>query len=323
MFKTVLLPIDGSALSARAVPFALQLARSADTRLIVVRAYLPSDDSLPSRIHYPEKSRDERLEIDLNRAQAEFQSEVDSLRERACPVEPYFVEGAAADVIFETARKAQANLILMSTHGRGGFGRWLYGSVADEVIRRVPVPVLLVSPVCGSDWTHTKATRVLVPLDGSDLAAEVLQSATDLAASLGGAEMMLLAIVEPPVGVYPDAEVQVVSDPVRDQAQAMEYLETVAAKLASSAPGSVTRRVAFGDAALTIASVARETEVDAIAMATHGRGGLARLALGSVATRTLQLANMPVLVYRPVVLRETVLERAVEKAFSTPTGSTL
>jgi nucleotide-binding universal stress UspA family protein len=102
----------------------------------------------------------------------------------------------------------------------------------------------------------------------------------------------------------------------------MEYLEMVAGKLVSSAQGSVTRRVAFGDAALTIASVARETEVDAIAMATRGRSGLARLALGSVATRTLQLGNMPVLVYRPVVLRETVLERAVEKPFSTPTGST-
>jgi nucleotide-binding universal stress UspA family protein len=322
MFKTILLPIDGSALSARAVPFALRLATSANTQLIVVRAYLPSDDSLSSRLHYPEKSRAERAQIDRDQARAEFQSEVDRLRERDCPVGPYFVEGAAADVIFETARQVQASVVVMSTHGRSGFGRWLYGSVADEAIRRVPVPVLLVSPVCGSDWTHPKATRVLVPLDGSDLAAEVLQPATDLAASLDAAEMMLLAIVEPPVGGYPDEEVQVVSDPVWEQEQAMEYLETVAAKLASSAPGSITRRIAFGDAAPTIASVARDAEVDVIAMATHGRSGLARLALGSVATRTLQLAKVPVLVYRPVVLRETVLERAVQNAVGTPTGST-
>ena len=63
-------------------------------------------------------------------------------------MEDYFVEGAAADVIYQTAASTRANLIVISTHGHGGLGRWLYGSVADEVLRHVPVPVLLVSAVC-------------------------------------------------------------------------------------------------------------------------------------------------------------------------------
>jgi nucleotide-binding universal stress UspA family protein len=319
MFKTIVLPIDGSPLSARAVPFAQRLARISNARLVAVRAYLPPDDNLPLRIEYSDKSREERIQMDLPLAQAEFESEVERLRESGCLVESRFVEGAAADVIFETARELQANLVVMSTHGRGGFGRWLYGSVADAVLRRVPIRVLLVSAVCRRGWEDDRARRVLVPLDGSSLGAEVLQSAAALGASLGGAEIMLLAVVELPPGVYPDAEVQEVSDSVQQRTQATDYLQTVASDLASSAPGSVTCRVAYGDAALTIANVAREAEVDAIAMATHGRGGLARLVLGSVVTRTLQLASVPVLVYRPVVLRQTVLERVVETALGPAT----
>jgi nucleotide-binding universal stress UspA family protein len=312
MFKTIVLPIDGSPLSARAVPFAQRLGRVSNARLVAVRAYLPPDDSLPLRVEYSDTSRAERIQMELRLAQAEFESAVERLRESGCLVESRFAEGAAADVIFETARELQANLVVMSTHGRGGFGRWLYGSVADEVLRRLPIPVLLVSAVCRRSWENDKARRVLVPLDGSRLGAEVLQSAAALGASLGGAEIMLLAVVEPPPGVSPDAEVQEVSDPVQQRAQATDYLQTVASDLVSSAPGPVTCRVAYGDAALTIATVAREAEVDAIAMATHGRGGLGRLVLGSVATRTLQMASVPVLVYRPVVLRQTVLEHAVE-----------
>src|SRR5579871_2633714 len=196
MFKTIVLPTDGSPLSARAAPFAQRLARISSVRLVAVRAYLPPDDSLPLRIEYSDTSRVERIQMELRRAQAEFESDVDKLRESGYVVESRFVEGAAADVIFETARELQANLVVMSTHGRGGFGRWLYGSIADEVLRRLPIPVLLVSAVCRRGWEDGKAKRILVPLDGSSFAAEVLQSAAALGASLGGAEIMLLRVVE-------------------------------------------------------------------------------------------------------------------------------
>jgi nucleotide-binding universal stress UspA family protein len=69
----------------------------------------------------------------------------------------------------------------------------------------------------------------------------------------------------------------------------------------------------LGEASAEICAVAREVGASAIAMATHGRGGLARLLLGSVTTRTLQQSNVPVLIYRPVEVTRTVLERAVEK----------
>jgi nucleotide-binding universal stress UspA family protein len=316
MFNTILLPIDGSKLSARAVPFAQQLASPGESRLVVVRAHLPSDDDLDLRIKYADKSRAERAEIELRAAQAEFRAECTRIRESGFVVDSRFVEGTAAEAICTIARQAQANLVVMSTHGRSGFGRWLYGSVADAVMRRLPIPVLLISAVCGSAWPVEKPKRILVPLDGSRLAADVLPAAGALATSLGESEIILLAVIEPGMGIYPGAAVRDVPDSVQAQAHALAYLESVAHEIAGMSPGPVTYRAVYGNAAQMIASIAHAAEVDAIAIATHGRGGLARLVLGSVATRTLQLATMPVLIYKPVVLRDNVLDRSVEKALA-------
>src|SRR5207253_5755743 len=124
-------------------------------------------------------------------AQAEFQSVIDGLRKDGLDVEGHFAEGPAADVIYAQAAASRASLIVMSTHGHGGLGRWLYGSVADEVLRRVPVPVLLVSAVCTQTLADDQPLRVVVPLDGSDLAEEALGPARDLAVTLGSALLLL------------------------------------------------------------------------------------------------------------------------------------
>jgi len=120
MFKSVLLPLDGSVLSARALPYAKRSPRSR-------RPNGQTRSARPRRRNFETRIADSAQTLD---------------------VEDYFVEGAAADVIYQTAASTRANLIVISTHGHGGLGRWLYGSVADEVLRHVPVPVLLVSAVC-------------------------------------------------------------------------------------------------------------------------------------------------------------------------------
>jgi nucleotide-binding universal stress UspA family protein len=311
MFNKVLVPLDGSALSARALPFAKRMANAAGARLIVVRAHLPADD-LGLRLEYPELSLAERADMEREAAQAEFQSVIDGLRKDGLDVEGHFAEGAAADVIYEQAAATRASLIVMSTHGHGGLGRWLYGSVADEVLRRVPVSVLLVSAVCTQIWAEDQPLRVVVPLDGSDLAAEVLGPARDLAVRLGS-ELLLLAVVEP-IAVYRYQHLEAIGDVAEVQeAQARLYLDKLVAELRISGGPAVSTRIVHGDAAAQICSVAREVGAGAIAMATHGRSGMARLLLGSVATRTLHQSSVPVLIYRPVALPQTPLERAVDK----------
>src|ERR1700730_13490980 len=102
MFKSVLVPLDGSALAARALPFAKRVADTAGARLIVVRAHLPTDD-LGLRLEYPELAIADRADLGREAAQAEFQSVIDGLRKDGLDVEGHFAEGPAADVIYAQA----------------------------------------------------------------------------------------------------------------------------------------------------------------------------------------------------------------------------
>lgn len=315
MFKSVLVPLDGSVLSARALPFARRLAHAAGARVIAVRAHLPTDD-LGLRLEYTELSLDKRSDMEREAAQAEFQSAIDGLRKDGLDVDGHFVEGRAADVIFDTAASTRANLIVMSTRGRSGLGRVLYGSVADEILRRVPVPVLLVSAACTRTWAEDQPLLpVIVPLDGSERAQRAVWPARDLAVSLGS-ELLLLSVVES-IAVYPYRHLEAIGDLGELlEARAGHYLDLVAEKLRSDSAVAVSTRIARGDAAAEICAVAREVGASAIAMATHGRGGIARLLLGSVATRTLHQSSVPVLIYRPVEVTQTPLECAVDKVIA-------
>jgi nucleotide-binding universal stress UspA family protein len=126
---------------------------------------------------------------------------------------------------------------------------------------------------------------VLVPLDGSALAEQVVRPAADLAGLLG-AGCTLLGVEAP------DA-------PAPAEAEARAYLERVAARLRAAGLRVATRVVVARHAAEAILEQASAQKSDLIALATHGRGGLSRVVLGSVADRVLQGASGPVLVYRP------------------------
>src|SRR5262249_52164400 len=111
-------------------------------------------------------------------------------------IETAVIPGEAADVIVEEAQRRHADLIVMTTHGRSGLGRWLYGSVAEAVLARSLVPVLLVrSGMPTSDLSaEGGAQRVLLPLDGSPNAERALPAAANLARAIG-AEILLARVV--------------------------------------------------------------------------------------------------------------------------------
>jgi nucleotide-binding universal stress UspA family protein len=147
---------------------------------------------------------------------------------------------------------------------------------------------------------------VLVPLDGSHLALEALGPAGDLAAALG-ASVLLLHVVEPPnATLYHHGTRAQLFHPETALAGARRYLHGIAHGVASTqlaAGTDISIRAAIGPPATTVAGVASEEGCDAIAMATHGRGGFARVVLGSVATEVLRRASRPLLLVRPAALR--------------------
>ena len=293
MYRTILVPLDGSLIAERVLPFVQTLARASGGRIVLVRAALesPSDgtDSAEER-----RAAMRESEEYLQMTAAQLDADVD--------VETAAYYGEAAEVILQQARERNVDLVVMSTHGRSGLGRWIYGSVADRVMRHAEVPVMLIPAGCECVWPTERAFRILVPLDGSDFAEEALRPARDLARMLS-AELYLLRVVEPSsyarLGGYP----YLVFDPEADLAAARRYLEGIAGRLRSEGLAVEVRSV-IGPPALMIATLAREQHANAVVIATHGTGGLSRLVMGSVATGLFQRSTVPIVIVRPSAIRQ-------------------
>jgi nucleotide-binding universal stress UspA family protein len=295
--KSILLPLDGSPLAEQALPYATSLAQRAGARLMLVRA-----TQAQSLLDVDTSDAEGGV---VSRAEHELEATAARLRDIGHDVDGYVYYERPVLAILDAAQRHQVDLIVMSTHGRSGLGRMVYGSVADDVLRHATVPVLLVPALIDHAWPTDRPLTVLVPLDGSELAETAIESAGLLAERLG-ARLHLLQVVQPPAyPLYGDGYVYVPFDDEAERDSARQYLETLAEKLASQGQ-QATFEVATGQPGTVIARVAGEQQADVIAMATHGRGGLARLVLGSIATATLQRAHVPLLMTRPAELGQPV-----------------
>jgi nucleotide-binding universal stress UspA family protein len=140
MYKRVVIPLDGSALAEQALPHALAQARLFEAELILLQVLAP----LPHSALLGEPAR-ERAQTSLNASACEYLERVVArVQEHDIPVRVATVLGSPHVKISEFAEANEADLIVMSTRGQSGLGRWLIGSVADRVVRGANVPVLLV-----------------------------------------------------------------------------------------------------------------------------------------------------------------------------------
>jgi len=303
MFRSVLVPLDGSRFGEQALPLALTVARRAGARLELVHKHVP-----PAPLH-PDGMLAREHALDTT-SRAQEQAYLDGVAGRLAragniTVTSALVEGPTVEALDEHAVGTGADLVVMTTHGRGPLSRFWLGSVADALLRRLPMPVLLVRPGEEEEPDRTAAPalrHVLVPLDGSPHAEEILKPALALGA-LTGADYTLLRVVEPVpvVGVdlpgYAAAGTDLASlDKL--QGDARVYLNGVAARLRGQGLHVQTRVAVNAQAAGAILDEAGRRGQDLIALETHGRGGLARLLLGSVADKVLRGATTPVLVHR-------------------------
>src|SRR5688572_8786696 len=293
MVERILLPLDGSPFGERALPYALRLASATGARLILMHGHAPlvitkePDFDVQA---FAGRLRDGHVVVPYT-ATAGIEIE-------AVTHDVYMDK--VAEGICETIVEQGADLVVMSTHGYGGLGRWLYGSVADQVIRQSSVPIVLVPITCDHVWEDAAALRILVPLDGSAFAEEVLDPAGKLASALK-AELLLVGAAGPLEYGYADGVPFERSGFDAALRETHDYLEQVAARLRAEGR-TVTVDAETGRAGTVIDGIARRRHVDLIAMATHGRSGMARAALGSVATELLHRSTVPLVLWRPVAL---------------------
>jgi nucleotide-binding universal stress UspA family protein len=212
------------------------------------------------------------------------------------PVEALVREGDAVREITRAATDLGARAIVIATHGRSGIGRWLYGSTTAGVLRSSPVPVKAVGPhALDASRPGVAIKHVLCPLDGTPLAEAALPVASSIAERTG-ARLSLIRVVNWAALSYPytlpDAYVPQIDKELEESAKT--YLQRKERESTVKASAFVVR----GAPADRLIDFVHREAVDLVVMTTHGRGGLARAALGSTADRMVQAAA-PVLLIRP------------------------
>ncbi len=286
MYKRILIPLDGSSLAEQALPYALTMARKGYSELVLVQVHEPI---LSGRATAVIAERKIRLEAELYLNQVARRIQANDIQ-----VKSTIVVGAAPREILRLAEKQQINLIALSKRGQSGITRWLIGGVAERVLRRAKIPVLIVPAVTEQALKLRGAVyrRILVPLDGSPLAEGALSHGIALAGRYQ-AELVLVY-----VGRFsPDVRNGAVEVQRNQESVDADYLTDLVQGAENQGIRTRAERLT-GRPESEIVRYSESNQVDLIVMSAHGMSNIPSLLLGSVAGRVTRGANIPLLLIR-------------------------
>lgn len=311
MYRTLLIPLDGSPEAERPIATAAAMvnASAEPGRLILLRSAAGEGEGAgPAHVRAMEE------------AEAYLRSAARPLVESGYEVSAVTSYGPLADSVLAQLTNQDVDLIAMATHGRWGMDRLVHGSLAEEIAHRARVPLLLFGP-------ETKPTdrvrRLLVPLDGGPFTAAVLPEAGRATRSFGIEQVDLLAILPPQTvhvddleGAPPawaleklglkaignsayalDARQPAVQERLAELEHALKYWSDWLNETSATVNVHVRYELGVGSTAGCILTTARELGADLIAMRTHARRGLSRALTGSVADEVVRTSPLPVLLY--------------------------
>ncbi len=299
MYSKILIPLDGSKTAEKVLPYARFLAGKFK---IPVELLAVVDIAEMATHMSAEKARflDTLVEDSVRASENYLRGIAGTFKD--VTVKNTVEKGRAEDTIVEKGGGYKDILIAMATHGRSGLNRFLLGSVAEKVLRGTANPLLLAraTETSSADGEAIFKT-VIVPLDGSEVAESVLPAAADMAKKLA-LEVVLFRAYHIPYTVYSGNEGFYAVDfneliaGVRDEAN--EYLEKKVAEMKTFGVEKVSALTKEGFAGDEIITLGRHTPNGLIAMSSHGRSGMKRWVLGSVAETVVRHTSDPVLVIR-------------------------
>jgi nucleotide-binding universal stress UspA family protein len=298
VFTRILVPLDGTRLSEHALAFAAALSNAETTTTLlhvdepegatgaVVEAVVEAQDGA---VPIDDEDQTKALNAVAERWRSVFKG----------AVEAGVAFGDPKTEILRAAGETNADLIVAATRARGAIGRWAFGSVADDLARSTTVPMLVARAKDEAiEPAPAMIDRILFPFDGSATAATALPLAIELAKRIGIPALVISAYDPGPAGpivtgVEPSYPVAAYTE-IQDELEALATEAAAKAQAEFAAAGvSAMSAVHLGPAALAIEDSA--TEGDLIVMTSHGRGGLKRAILGSVAERLIRDAKAPTL----------------------------
>jgi nucleotide-binding universal stress UspA family protein len=307
MLRTILVPLDGSRFGEHALPLAITLARKSKARIHLVHSHQRLDSPYAEMMVFDSTLDDQVRGHEL----AYLDATVKRIKQNYAGQVTYTIEeGHTVTVIGHQAAETHADVIVLTTHARGPLARFWLGSVTDELIRTSEAPLFLTHPLDGeADFSKdVPLGRWLVPLDGTEHAEHILPDVFKVA-DLFQPAFTFLRVLRPVTpmmipaavgGFAPLAEdvilrVETIQKDVEKDATA--YLDRMAAPLRAKGQ-TVHTTVAVdeypGEAILNRA----RHDIDVVSLATHGRHGLSRMLLGSIAENVIRGCAVPVLVHR-------------------------
>ena len=275
---------DGTDASVEILPYVTQLAKAIETPLALHTVIDIDPSELPPPLS-PAQIQDNLLA----HANDHLASVARSAREQGVSVSASTSMGKAAEEILRAAKDEACGLIAMATHGRNLVGRALLGSVTDKVLHASQVPVLVITPEKAQEHHGSEGpllSSVVAPLDGSELAERSLPHVENLAQTLSLGVVLLRVVTGTYPATYPLEELE---------RQALRYLDTVARRLRDR-DLKVTTQVLRGTPALAVAEFARFNPQSIIVITSHGRSGITRWLMGSVAEALVRSSGDPVMV---------------------------
>lgn len=287
MFDVILVPLDGSELAAGALAPAAEIARLAGSRIHLVRVPdLPVHailDQLPGDI--ARETAAARSE-----AQASLEEAAARLRAEGLAVSMSLEEGPPAHGIAHAVSETGAGLVVLTSHGRGAVARAWLGSTADRLIRTLDVPILMLRK---GEWQ--KPRRILIGLDGSERAEEILAPTLELA-RMWESGLLLVHIVPAP---SPRSIGEAGTWLQKQSLIAHRYIHALAVKYRAQGFDVHSQVPVRWDPAQVLQELAETDDVDMLALSTRGLGGVDRLLLGSVADKVIRDSGLPTLILRP------------------------
>jgi nucleotide-binding universal stress UspA family protein len=274
------------------------LAQSLPADLVLFRAVsISSDLEVLGHVFRHEEAHMEQFEAEANDYLGQVAGRLKTAGLAACTV---VRRGPAAEAIVDYSKQMDIQTVVMATHGYSGVSRWRHGSVAERVLQASSVPVLMVCAKADESVSEEPMTcqRILVPLDGSNRAEQVLSPAVSIARALESKIILFRVPIAHVSGSFTGAWYVPLEGTFETANRiARKYLSRVADDLRKQGV-RVATGTRMGGVADAILEYAEANRIDLIAMCTHGRTGLARWTLGSVADRVLRARCTPVLLVR-------------------------
>ncbi len=332
MFTKILVPLDGSTLSEKALPYAIGLAQTTGAGIVLARV---ADKSEIHSVHDVEKLLQE-IEDYLHRVRNYIANTSTHFQLPASRMECYAIHGHATQEVCNLARSTGADVVVMTTHGRSGLSRLATGSISGQIIHSIGMPVVLVRPQVSDSnsellqetllslgepcetWMeslHRPTSSILVPMDGSDGAATALAPAMQLAARTGATIHLISAVSAVDLVGYgyllgtPYGARGVEDLEEENRKHAQNYLESISRQIVAAGLAAPIKVIKSGDADQVVLDYARSTRPLAIVIATHSRGLIGQFLLGSIAEKVMRESHLPVMMvaYTAPILTEDVL----------------